>query len=88
MLWAPIGKAQTPEPSLHANQTQQTKTRRVFALPRTNLGWWSVLIATGFFVCMRLLPYGGALVAECRRQVPLGALNGLRLFGRHERQFP
>lgn len=35
-------------------QVPQKGTRRFLALPRTNLGWWSVLIATGFFVFMRL----------------------------------
>jgi hypothetical protein len=49
-----IGKAQTPEPHVDGNPTPQTKPRRFFALPRTSLGWWSLLIGTGFFLFMRL----------------------------------
>lgn len=35
-------------------QTKPTKPRRFLALPRTELGWWALLIGTGFFLFMRL----------------------------------
>jgi len=42
------------EPDAGGTSTPQTKPRRFFALPSTELGWWSLLIGTGFFVFMRL----------------------------------
>ena len=53
-LHGAIGKAQTPELGVGGGSAAQTKPRRLFALPRTSLGWWSLLIGTGFFLCMRL----------------------------------
>jgi hypothetical protein len=47
-------KVQTQEPDVDGNPPPQKTPRRFFALPRTSLGWWSMLIATGFFVFMRL----------------------------------
>lgn len=49
-----IGKAETKEPSVDGNPAPQAKPRRFFAPPRTNLGWGAMLIATSFFVFMRL----------------------------------
>jgi hypothetical protein len=49
-----IGTVAMPEPTVAGTQTPPKKPRRFFALPRTSLGWWSILIATGFFVFMRL----------------------------------
>jgi hypothetical protein len=49
-----VVKAQTPESNAASTQTTPKKPRRFFALPRTSLGWSSILIATGFFVFMRL----------------------------------
>ena len=49
-----VGAAQTQEPSADGNPATRTKPRRFLALPRTNLGWWSLLIGTGFFLFLRL----------------------------------
>jgi hypothetical protein len=51
---AAIGTVATPEPNAAGAGTPSRKPRRFFALPRTNLGWWSLLIGTGFFLFMRL----------------------------------
>ena len=48
-----IGKAETQAPDVESHPTRQGKPRRFFALPRTSLGWWSLLIGTGFFLFMR-----------------------------------
>ena len=45
---------QTQEPDVDISQTPQRKSRRFFALPCTDLGWWSLLLGAGFFVFMRL----------------------------------
>ncbi len=53
-LLGAIGEVQTQESSVERNPAPQTMPRRFFALPRTSLGWWSLLIAPGFFVFLRL----------------------------------
>ena len=39
---------------MDGGQVLPTNPRRFFALPSTSLGWWALLIGTGFFVFMRL----------------------------------
>lgn len=48
------GNAHAQEPTPGHEPELPSPRRRFFALPRTALGWWSLIIGTGFFVFMRL----------------------------------
>ena len=54
LLSSVIHGPQAQESASDDPPTRPGSTRRFLALPRTSLGWWSVLSATGFFVFMRL----------------------------------
>ena len=41
-------------PDRDSASAPQKRRGRFFALPATSLGWWSLVIGAGFFVCMRL----------------------------------
>lgn len=49
-----IGPALGPASEGNVNPGLPTNPRRYFALPRTNLGWVSLLVGAGFFLFLRL----------------------------------